>query len=322
MFALGLPPIPALSQILPTFSQLPWGGNMCFHIFSCLTRFGEYIILTTMVDNMITYLRELGLSEYEAKTYRTLCQESPLTPYETAQQAGLPTSKIYQVLARLEEKGLVLCLHEQNRKRYIPQELEEFAASCRYQMEKTLTGLEEEGRRLKQESQVSYIWNLKGYMEIVDKAKQIIGTAREEILISLWRDELLHLKPALHERCAGGVRLGLVHFGELDPALAVGTCFSHPIADTLFQEKGGRGLTLVVDSREAMMVTVLDAGQAEGAWSRNRGYVTLAEDYVKHDIYIMKIVDRFDALLIERFGSGYRKLRDVFSDEDEKEEKI
>ncbi len=270
-----------------------------------------------MVDNMITYLRELGLSDYEARTYKALCQVSPLTAYEVAQQAGLPTSKIYQVLGRLLEKGLVLCLQEQTRKRYIPQELEEFAAGCRYQMEKTLAGLEEEGRKLMQENQVSYIWNLKGYQEIVDKARQIIASAQSKILISLWQDELLNLAPALRAKCAEGVRLGLVHFGDLDPTLAVGTCFSHPIADTLFQEKGGRGLTLVVDSREAMMVTVFETGEAEGAWSRNRGYVNLAEDYVKHDIYIMKIVDRFDTLLIDRFGPGYRKLRDVFSDEEE-----
>jgi hypothetical protein len=35
----------------------------------------------------------------------------------------------------------------------------------------------------------------------------------------------------------------------------------------------------------------------------------------------MKIVDRFDSLLIKRFGPGYRKLRDVFSDEEEQQEK-
>jgi sugar-specific transcriptional regulator TrmB len=274
-----------------------------------------------MVDNMVAYLRELGLSEYEARTYRALSRANPLTAYETAQQAGLPTSKIYQVLGRLEEKGFVLCLQEQNRKRYIPQELEEFAAVYRFQMEKTLAGLEEEGRKLKQESRVSYIWNLKGYREIADKAVQMIAGAGKEILVSLWHEELVHLAPALQVKRDEGVRIGLVHFGTLDPALAVGTCFSHPIADTLFQEKGGRGLTLVVDSQEAMMVTIFDGVDAEGAWSRNRGYVTLAEDYVKHDIYIMKIVDRFDPLLIERFGPGYRKLRDVFSDEEQKQEK-
>lgn len=268
-----------------------------------------------MVDNMITYLRELGLSEYEARTYRALCQTSPLTAYEAAQQAGLPTSKIYQVLGKLEEKGLVLCLQEQNRKRYIPQELEEFAAAYRYQMEKTLSGLEEEGQKLRKDNQVAYIWNIKGYQEIIDKARQMIGSARKEILISLWHEELLHLAQALRTRHAEGVRVGLVHFGSLDPHLSVGTCFSHPIADTLFEEKGGRGMTLVVDSREAM--TMAQHGEAEGAWSRNQGYVNLAEDYVKHDIYIMKIVDRFAPTLLDRFGPGYRKLRDVFTDEEE-----
>lgn len=296
------------------------GSAACDARFSGLTIVARSFILTTMVDNMIAYLRELGLSDYEARTYRALSQASPLTAYETAQQAGLPTSKIYQVLARLEEKGLVLCLQEQHRKRYIPQELEEFAAACRYQMEKTLAGLEEEGRKLKQESRVSYIWNLKGYREIADKARQIITSARHEILISLWQEELIQLAPALQAKRDEGIRIGLIHFGRLDPALAVGTCFSHPIADTLFQEKGGRGLTLVVDSLEAMMVTIFEAGEAEGAWSRNRGYVTLAEDYVKHDIYIMKIVDRFDSLLIDRFGPGYRKLRDVYTNEEEQQE--
>ena len=43
---------------------------------------------------------------------------------------------------------------------------------------------------------------------------------------------------------------------------------------------------------------------------------TLAEDYVKHDIYIMKIVERFDPELQARFGPGYEKLRDVWNDEE------
>lgn len=52
----------------------------------------------------------------------------------------------------------------------------------------------------------------------------------------------------------------------------------------------------------------------EGAWSTNRGFVTLAEDYIKHDVYIMKIVNRFNGLLVERFGENYVLLRDVFTD--------
>ena len=60
------------------------------------------------------------------------------------------------------------------------------------------------------------------------------------------------------------------------------------------------------------------AEAVEGAWSLNRGFVTLAEDYIKHDIYIMKIVERFDPELQARFGPGYEKLRDVWNDEEER----
>ena len=64
------------------------------------------------------------------------------------------------------------------------------------------------------------------------------------------------------------------------------------------------------------MATVFEENRVEGAWSVNKGFVTLAEDYVKHDIYIMKIVRRFDRQLIERFGENYGKLRDIFNDQE------
>ena len=90
--------------------------------------------------------------------------------------------------------------------------------------------------------------------------------------------------------------------------------FSHPIEDTLYAEKGGRGFVLVSDGAEAVTGTIFADGTVEGAWSRSRGFITLAEDYVKHDIYIMKIVQRYDRELTARFGPKYERLRDVFSD--------
>ena len=71
---------------------------------------------------------------------------------------------------------------------------------------------------------------------------------------------------------------------------------------------------MVADSGDAMVGTLYPDGRVEGAWSRTRGFVTLAEDYIKHDIYIMKIVDRYDDELIRRFGENYALLREVFAD--------
>ncbi|MBW2364395.1 MAG: hypothetical protein JRF25_04815 [Deltaproteobacteria bacterium] len=98
--------------------------------------------------------------------------------------------------------------------------------------------------------------------------------------------------------------------------MRAGQIFKHPIEDTIYNEKGGRGFVIIADSKEALMATVFEENRVEGAWSVNKGFVTLAEDYVKHDIYIMKIVRRFDRQLIERFGENYVKLRDIFNDEE------
>jgi len=139
----------------------------------------------------------------------------------------------------------------------------------------------------------------------------MISRCRSSLLLSLWAEEFSILAPLIREKEKEGVKTAVVHFG---PAAETGTLiFEHPIQDTLYQEKGGRGFTLICDANEALSAT-LSEDSCEGAWSRGRGFVTLAEDYIKHDIYIMKIVKQFDRELVERYGEGYTLLRDIFSD--------
>lgn len=262
-----------------------------------------------MVVNSIEQLKELGLSEYEARTYLVLLEDHPLTAYEAAGQAGLPTSKIYGVMRKLMEKELVLELVEGSKKRYVPQDPEEFLSSYRFRMEKTLRSLGEELKKPRREKNVSYIWNLREREAMLDRAEKMILKAERTILLSVWQEEFARLAPLVREKEKQGLSCAVVHFGPAEEKTAA--LFLHPIEDTLYAEKGGRGFTLVCDAACALGGTVSRKG-CEGAWSGNKGFVTLAEDYIKHDIYIMKIVERFDRELIERFGEGYALLRDIF----------
>ncbi|MDC7234639.1 MAG: helix-turn-helix domain-containing protein [Spirochaetales bacterium] len=264
-----------------------------------------------MVVNIIKQLRETGLSDYEARTYMALLEEHPLTAYECAGNAGIPTSKIYGVIRKLEEKELVLELVEKNKKRYIPQEPEEYISGCRFRMEKTLTSLSRELKNPPRKKEISYVWNLNSSSTVLERAEKMISRCRESLLVSLWSEEFTALAPLIRTREKEGIKTAVVHFG-LAPGWE-GTLFEHPIEDTLYQEKGGRGFTLVCDGGEALSAT-FSQESTEGAWSRGKGFVTLAEDYIKHDIYIMKIVKRFDSELIRSFGEGYSLLRDIFSD--------
>jgi sugar-specific transcriptional regulator TrmB len=141
----------------------------------------------------------------------------------------------------------------------------------------------------------------------------MIDSAAVSVLISTWKEELALLEHKIRDALQRKVGVAVVHFGF--PELKLAQMYRHPIEDTIYREKGGRGIVVVTDSKEVLMGTVSKDNKVEGAWSMNRGFVMMAEDYIKHDVYIMKIVGRFSGLLRKKFGSRYEKLRDIFKDE-------
>ncbi len=266
-----------------------------------------------MVVNTIEQLKEIGLSEYESRIYTTLLKDSPLTAYEAAKQAGIPTSKVYGVIDKLSEQGILLEIPEGSRKKYSPLDPDEFLEKYRFHMNKVLDTLTKSLKKGDDEG-LNYIWNLNDYSSFMEKAEREIAGAEETILISLWPEEQEVVEPFLKDRNEQGVKISTVLFSENSEG--TGQIFPHPIKDTLYNEKGGRGFTLVVDGKTAIVGTISKDKNVDGAYSRGPGFVLLAEDYIKHDVYIMKIVQRFDKLLIDTFGPGYIMLRNIFSNEE------
>ena len=264
-----------------------------------------------MVVNIIDRLREIGLTEYEARAYVALLHSNPVTAYEAAKNAGIPTSKIYQVMARLIEKGAAIEVRDQTRRKYVPMDPDELINQYRSTFESNLENLEQGLKSLGESAEISYIWNFTNYDEFTRHVSRSIESAGEFILLSAWDEELARFCPLLTHKEKEKIRIAVVDFGET--ACTAGQHFLHPIEDTIYAEKGGRGFTLVVDSKQAVVATIHSDARVEGAWSKNPGFVTLAEDYIKHDIYIMKIVQRIDSQLVDIFGKKYQKLRDVFS---------
>jgi sugar-specific transcriptional regulator TrmB len=257
----------------------------------------------------------LGFTEYEAKAYISLIKTHPATAYEIARESGIPSSKIYEIISRLLEKNLFLLVIEQDKKKYVPVPPDEFVESRKSYFNETIENLKENLPKIKKKEGVSFIWNIYEYDYLMDKAKRMIDDADSEIMISLWPEEFTSLETMLKNAEARGIKVAIVHFGT--PEKEIGQLFQHPIEDTLYNEKGGRGFTLVCDSKTALVGTINKEFQVEGAWSQNLGFITLAEDYIKHDIYIMKIVKRFDPKLISTFGENYIHLRNIYDDREE-----
>jgi len=269
-----------------------------------------------MVDSkkVLSQLSELGLSEYESKAYVSLLRENPLTAYEISKSSGVPTSKIYEVMKKLTDKKIASFLDEGKATRYIPLDPEEFIRRQKDSVLKLFDSLSTQLPQLHHTSDVSHIWNITDYSYLMEKAQSMITGARKQLLVSLWKEEYGQLSTGLHDAVKRKVKTAIVHFGQSENG--PGQKYIHPIEDTLYQEKGGRVLVVIADSSEVLIGTIFSNMTTEGAWSTNRGFAMLAEDYIKHDIYITKIVKRLDKTLLKRFGPNYHKLRDIFSDEE------
>lgn len=268
-----------------------------------------------VVNKIIQQIMTLGFTEYEARAYVALIKIQPATAYEISRESGIPSSKIYEIIARLLEKKIFLLVMEQDKKKYVPIPPTEFIEGRKSYFDETFEDLKENLPGIKKSEGVSFIWNIYEYDYLMDKAKRMINGAEKEVMLSVWREEFEILENVLKGAESKGVQVAIVHFGI--PEKQIGQLFQHPIEDTIYDEKGGRGFTLVCDGKTALVATVSKHLEVEGAWSRNLGFITLAEDYIKHDIYIMKIVKRFDPDLKRTFGKNYFHLRNIYEDREE-----
>jgi sugar-specific transcriptional regulator TrmB len=58
------------------------------------------------IEDVVSYLRHLGLGEYEARVYHALCVRGPLKAGEVSKESGVPQSKIYWTLEELISKRM------------------------------------------------------------------------------------------------------------------------------------------------------------------------------------------------------------------------
>ncbi len=264
------------------------------------------------MQGLLQRLREIGLGENEAKLYLALVKRHPATGYELARASGVPSSKVYEVLARLREKELVFVTDGGRATRYIPADSDEFVERYTRRMTRALDGLKQDLHALGDDDQVGYVWNVHAREELLERTIHLLARAEHTVLLSAWDEELGALAGPIAAAHRRGVRIAVIDYGAL--AIEADAVYPHPIKDTIAAEKGGRGLTLCVDSRVALLGLVADGGNASGAWSSNHGFVAAVEDYLKHDIYVQKIVGRFHDLLVRTYGPNFARWRDVFAD--------
>ena len=137
----------------------------------------------------------------------------------------------------------------------------------------------------------NYIWNISGRKLIISKIREFITNAHVNLYLSVWDEEIDDLTDALALAKQRGVKMQVVHFGQ--KVLNFEHEYRHGREHQIRVERGGRRIALIVDDQYVILGHFLEDGSSNALWTTNKGLVLLAKDYIIHDIYSIKMIEKF-----------------------------
>lgn len=264
---------------------------------------------TKTVTKYSKELQELGFTDYEAKIYISLLQNSPETAYEISKNNALPRPNVYSALDSLEKKQAVQKV-SLDPVRFVPVNPATLFSRISKAVQDRCLALEIGLEKLQPEEKTHYVWNIDNADEARLKISQLILAAKSHIWIKAHFEELLPHLEELKLASKRGVSLLFILFGDSNQIEQ----FNFSKNCSVFPHEGdgtvvglGRFLiTLSIDFKEALIVNMKDH---TGAFTQSQPIVNLADSLIRHEIYLAEIFKHFSHLLEEKFEPGLFELR-------------
>jgi len=237
-------------------------------------------------ENIIRILKSLGLTGNESRIYLSLLKRNPATGYEISRMASVPRSAIYSVLGKLESMNIINSVGDRPR-RFIPIPPESLVNHFSHKIERDLSELRTRLAALNANTRDHDVWYIKGYDNMVLKAKETICQSRERLYLSLWRTEFLILEKELQEAIERGVQVTIYSFCKLPGINA--NVVSYDLDEERLRQAWKISIILVADNRTAIMGGADNDPGNQVVWTDHPSITGLATNHIILDITLAGI---------------------------------
>ncbi len=258
-------------------------------------------------EKIIEHFNNLGLAKYEAKVYLTLLRNNLSYGSEIQKISGVPGPKIYEVLAALVEKGIIYPAGN-NPTRYQPLPLGDYINTKQKEFDRVTGFLNKNKDKICKGKIPDYLWQLQGYENLLDKARELIDLAKKQIIMSFWQAEGKAVERNLEEAHKKGVEIISIQMGE--GKVSLGKNFKHVMLPVVYEMHSTEFL-LVIDASQGMFMVKNQLGETEGYYTSNKGILQIVKNYIRHDIYINRVISDFGEVLSAKYGANLEKLLNV-----------
>jgi sugar-specific transcriptional regulator TrmB len=125
----------------------------------------------------------LGLTEYEARAYRALLANHPVSAYRLGKLSSVPLSRVYEVVAHLVEKGAATVVPGEPA-RYVPVPPEILIQSAQNRLSNSLSTLQAELSSIYHAAGLEGSGWIRGERLVLSRLLSLIQSARTELLLA------------------------------------------------------------------------------------------------------------------------------------------
>ncbi len=267
-----------------------------------------------LTQRAIELLQRAGMSGYEAKAYVALLgATSPMNGYEVAKTSGVPRSTVYETLSKLVARGAASVVsNEDGTSRYVALESTRFVDGVRREMSSTLDGLGPVLAELSGRQDTSLVVHVNGRAQVRDRFIDVINKSEERCWLSVWPRGADELRATAAAAVVRGVELTSVVFGH--DVEFPGQVIEHEYSDpkTVLEVMGCLFYVAVADQSEAI-IGIRQKDTTWGVWSDDLSIVTLALQYVHHDVAMQLMGQRLAELGEPDFMKSHAGFSDMQS---------
>jgi sugar-specific transcriptional regulator TrmB len=236
---------------------------------------------------VIRQFQAVGLSLYEARIYVGLLRHGAQNGNELSKTSGVPSSKVYSTVEKMITQGFVHSIQNGSSTQFICIEPAELVSRLRKQFNEPIDFLAQALPPLATYEPTEAFLNVTGLAAVREAASSIVDAARTDVHTSLWAEDLEPLRGALESAHGRGVSI----FGMLysdDEELPHGRWLRHSYEEIVANRIGGRMLTLVADTAEALIARVPRQGEASAVRTRSSVLTLIVQEYLHHDLVLQR----------------------------------
>lgn len=227
---------------------------------------------------LIQLMTQFNLTRQEATLYVALMTEGDLNGYEASKVTGISRSNTYNALSSLVEKGGAFVMEGQPVK-YSPVPLEEFCDNQIRSLEQTkaeIMKLAPEKRR-----EVEGYMTIKGEMNILNKARHMILSAKERVYLSASTQILESLLLDMQKAMTHNIKMVLI---TNPPFVLEG-------AIVYYGKKTNHQIGLIADSANVLTGDIEEGEYSTCLYSQKKNLVDLFKESMKNEIRLIEIME-------------------------------